>query len=93
MVNVLKQLEDIKRVNEVLKNEFQENYDRKKVFIPVFFNTTPQRTIKFFHPEKYGRVRKKFESFKYAFLAKFRANYDWYRLLKFLNLKPRSKSK
>ena len=80
MVNVLKQLKNTKRVNEVLKNEFheRENHDRKKTFTPVFFNTTPQRTFKFFDPEKYGGAREKLESFKYAFRAKFRANYDWY---------------
>ena len=80
MVNVLKQLKNIKRVNEVLKNEFheREDHDRKKAFTPVFSNTTPQRTFKFLDPEKYGGAREKFESFKYAFRAKFRTNYDWY---------------
>ena len=39
MVNVLKQLKDIKRVNEVLKNEFheRENHDKKKSLYPSFF--------------------------------------------------------
>ena len=80
MVNMLKQLKDIKRVNEVLKNEFHErkNHDRKRIFTPVFFNTTPQRTLKFPDPEKYGGAREKLESFKYAFRVKFRTNYDWY---------------
>ena len=80
MINVLKQLKNIKRVNEALKNEFheREDHDRKKVFTPIFFNTTPQRTPKLFDPEKYGRAREKFESFKYAFRAKLRTNYDWY---------------
>ena len=80
MVNVLKQLKNTKRVNEVLKNKFHErkNHDKKKVFTPAFFNTTPQRTPKFPDPEKYGRAREELESFKYAFRAKFRANYDWY---------------
>ena len=80
MVNVLKQLKNIKRVNEVLKNEFHErkNHDRKRVFTPISFNTTLQRTPKFPDPEKYGRAREEFESFKYAFRAKLRANYDWY---------------
>ena len=80
MVNVLKQLKNTKRVNEVLKNEFheRENHDKKRAFTPVFFNTTLQRTPKFPDPEKYGRAREEFESFKYAFRAKLRANYDWY---------------
>ena len=39
MVDVLKQLKDIKRVNEVLKDEFheREDHDRKGAFTPVFF--------------------------------------------------------
>ena len=63
MVNVLKQLKDIKRVNEVLKNEFHErkNHD-KRVFTPIFFNTTPQRTFKFPDPEKYGKAREELVS-------------------------------
>ena len=38
MVNMLKQLKNIKRVNKILKNEFneRENHDKKKVFILVF---------------------------------------------------------
>ena len=80
MVNVLKQLKNIKRVNEALKNEFHErkDHDRKRAFTPVFFNTTPQRTLKFPDPEKYGGAREELESFKYMFRAKFRTNYDWY---------------
>ena len=78
MVNVLKQLRNIKRVNEFLKNEFNErkDHDKKKAFTPIFsiFQPTP----KFFDLEKYGRVGEKFESFKYVFRVKFRANYDWY---------------
>ena len=79
MVNVLKQLKDTKRVNEILKNEFheRENHDKKKTFIFISF-TTFQRTFKFLDPEKYGKAREKFESFKYVLRAKFRANYDWY---------------
>ena len=79
MVNVLKQLKDIKRVNEVLKNEFheRENHDRKKAFTSAF-STTFQRIFKFPDPEKYGKAREKFESFKYVLRVKFRANYDWY---------------
>ena len=56
----------------------EKTMTRKKAFTPVSFNTTPQRTPKFPDPEKYGRVREELESFKYAFRAKFRANYDWY---------------
>ena len=80
MVNVLKQLKNIKRVNETLKNEFHErkNHDRKRIFTSVFSNTTLQRTFKFLDSKKYGGAREKFESFKYAFRAKLRANYDWY---------------
>ena len=80
MINVLKQLKDTKRVNEVLKNEFheREDHDRKRAFTPVSFNTTPQRTPKFPDPEKYGGAREELESFKYAFRAKLRANYNWY---------------
>ena len=38
MVNVLKQLEDIKRVNEVLKNELHERKEhKKKSFYPSLF--------------------------------------------------------
>ena len=79
MVDVLKQLEDTKRVNEVLKNEFheRENHDRKRTFTFVSF-TTPQRTPKFPDPEKYGGAREEFESFKYALRVKFRVNYDRY---------------
>ena len=38
MVNVLKQLGEIKRVNEILKNQFneREDHDKKKVFTPAF---------------------------------------------------------
>ena len=63
MVNVLKQLKNIKRVNEALKNEFHErkDHDKKRDFTPVFFNTTPQRTFKFLDPEKYGRAREELE--------------------------------
>ena len=41
IVNVLKQLKDIKRVNEISKNEFYErkNHDKKRAFTPAFFNT------------------------------------------------------
>ena len=80
MVNVLKQLKDTKRVNEVLKNEFHErkNHDRNFFFTPAFSNTTSQRTLKFFDPEKYGGAREELESFKYAFRSKLRTNYDWY---------------
>ena len=80
MVNVLKQLKNIKRVNETLKNEFHErkDYDKKKVFTPIFFNTTLQPTFKFPDPEKYGKTREELESFKYTFRAKLRTNYDWY---------------
>ena len=80
MVNVLKQLKNIKCVNEALKNEFHErkDHDRKRAFTPVFFNTTLQRTPKFPDPEKYRKVREELESFKYAFRAKLRTNYDWY---------------
>ena len=41
MVNVLKQLEDTKRVNEILKNEFHErkNHNKKGTFTPASFNT------------------------------------------------------
>ena len=76
MVNVLKQLKNTKRVNEVLKNEFheRENHDRKKALVPANI----QRIFKFPDFEKYGRAREKFESFKYALRAKLRANYDWY---------------
>ena len=79
MVNVLKQLKNTKRVNEVLKNEFheRENHDRKRTFTFVSF-TTPQRTPKFPDPEKYGGAREKLESFKHVLRAKLRANYDWY---------------
>ena len=49
----------------------------KKVFTPAF--STFQRTPKFLDPEKYGKVREKFESFKYVFRVKCRTNYDWYR--------------
>ena len=74
----MKQLKNIKRVNEVLKNEFneREDHDKRKVFTPAF--STLQRTFKFLDPEKYGKARKEFESFKYVFRVKFRANYDWY---------------
>ena len=56
MVNVLKQLENIKRVNEVLKNEFNEgkNHDKKKLLPQLFpfFNEhlnflTPKNMEKF----------------------------------------------
>ena len=79
MVNVLKQLKNTKRVNEVLKNEFHErkDHDKKKAFTFVSF-TIFQRILKFFDFEKYGGVREKFESFKYILRVKFRANYDWY---------------
>ena len=78
LVDVLKQLKNTKRVNEILKNEFNErkNHDKKKAFTPIF--STFQRTPKFPDPEKYKKVREKFESFKYVFRVKFRANYDWY---------------
>ena len=78
MVNVLKQLENTKRVNEALKDEFheRENHDKKKAFTLASF-TTLQRTLKFPDPEKYGGTREKFESFKYVLRAKLRANYDW----------------
>ena len=56
----------------------REDHDRKRAFTPTFFNTTPQRTPKFPDPEKYGGAREELESFKYAFRAKLRANYDWY---------------
>ena len=38
MVEVLKQLENTKRVNEVLQHEFnkREDHDKKKTFIPTF---------------------------------------------------------
>ena len=77
MVNVLKQLKNIKHVNETLKNEFNErkNHD-KKSFTTVFFIF--QRTFKFPYPERYKKIREKFESFKYIFRVKFRTNYDWY---------------
>ena len=80
MVNVLKQLKNIKRVNEALKDELHErkDHDKKRAFTPISSNTTSQRTPKFFDPEKYGRAREKLESFKYAFRVKLRANYDWY---------------
>ena len=80
MVNVLRQLKDTKRVNEILKNELHErkDHDKKKTFNQFFFNTTLQRTPKFFDPEKYEKIREELESFKYVFRAKFRANYDWY---------------
>ena len=84
MVNVLKQLEDTKRVNEVLKNEFheREDHDKKRTSdqAPFIFLTASfhQRTFKFPDPEKYGKAREKFESFKNIFRVKFRANYDWY---------------
>ena len=79
MVDVLKQLENIKRVNEILKNEFykRKDHDKKRAFTSAFFNT--QRILKFFDSEKYGGVREELESFKYVFRAKFRTNYDWYR--------------
>ena len=79
MVNVLKQLKNIKRVNETLKNEFheREDHDKKRAFTPVFF-ITPQRILEFLDFEKYGRTHEKFESFKYALRVKLRANYDWY---------------
>ena len=48
----------------------------KKAFSPIF--SIFQRTFKFFDPEKYGKIREKFESFKYVFLVKFRTKYDWY---------------
>ena len=47
----------------------------KKTFTPIF-NTSFQRTSKKFDPEKYGKTREKFESFKYVFRVKLRANYD-----------------
>ena len=80
MVDVLKQLEDTKRVNEALENEFHErkDHDKKRAFTPAFSNTTPQRTFKFPDLEKYGGAREELESFKYALRVKFRANYDWY---------------
>ena len=56
----------------------EKTMTRKKAFTPVSFNTTPQRTPKFPDPEKYGGAREKLESFKYAFRAKLRTNYDWY---------------
>ena len=61
-----------------LKNEFHErkDHDRKKKLPQFFFNA--QRTFKFPDPEKYGGVREEFDSFKYVFRVKFRANYDWY---------------
>ena len=79
MVNVLKQLKDTKRVNEILKNELheRENHDKKKSFTFVS-STTPQRTLKCPDPEKYGKTREEFESFKYTLRVKLRANYDWY---------------
>ena len=79
MVNVLKQLKNTKRVNEVSKNKFHERktHDKKRAFTLVSF-TTLQRTLKFPDPEKYGGAREKFEPFKYALRVKFRANYDWY---------------
>ena len=59
MVNMLKQLENTKRVNEILKNEFHErkNHDKKRAFTPTFSNT--QRTFKFRDLEKYKRAREK----------------------------------
>ena len=48
---------------------------KKKAFIPIF--STLQRTFKFPDPEKYGKTREEFESFKYIFRIKFRASYDW----------------
>ena len=47
MVNVLKQLEDTKRVNETFEDEFneREDHDRKKAFTPS--SSTLQRTPKF----------------------------------------------
>ena len=73
MVNVLKQLKNTKRVNEVLKNEFHErkDHDKKKAFTFVSF-TTFQRIPKFPDPEKYGGTREVFESFKYILRVKFR---------------------
>ena len=55
MVNVLKQLKNVKRVNEALKNELHErkDHDKKRAFTPVSF-TTFQRILKFLDPEKYG---------------------------------------
>ena len=77
MVDVLKQLEDTKRVNEALKDELneREDHDKTKAFTPA---SSTQRTPKFPDPEKYGRAREELESFKYAFRVKLRANYDWY---------------
>ena len=59
IINVLKQLKNIKRVNEILKNELHErkNHDKKKTFTPASF-TTPQRIFKFPDPEKYGKIWK-----------------------------------
>ena len=37
MVNVLKQLKNIKRVNEILKNEFNERENHKKKALPQIF--------------------------------------------------------
>ena len=48
----------------------------KKYFALIFFNIKFQRIFKFFDPEKYGKIRENFESFKYVFRVKFRANYD-----------------
>ena len=73
MVNVLKQLEDTKRVNEALKDELHErkDHDKKRAF-------TPASSTKFPDPEKYGGTREELEPFIYALRAKLKANDDWY---------------
>ena len=71
MVDVLKQLKNIKRVNENLKNQFNErkNNGKKKLTFILNFSIF-QRTFKFSNSEKYERAREKFESFKYIFHVK-----------------------
>ena len=65
MVNVLKQLENIKRVNEILKNEFNErkDHDKKKAFTP--------RTPKFPDPEKYKGLVKSLNHSNMFFVLNF----------------------
>ena len=49
----------------------------KKLF-QTFLTPTFNELLKKNYPEKYGKVRKKFESFKYIFRVKFRTDYDRY---------------
>ena len=51
MINVLKQLKNIKRVNEALKNELHErkNHDKKKAFTQPFL--TPNEFLNFLIPK------------------------------------------